>query len=378
MMKTRYVWTVALAGVLVCLLSHACAGGTTVFFDPSQVATLVTTGTTSDTISSEGYLFTYTRDKLFTGGVGLTNPVGRAVRIPWPDGVEAQYVTSGPNPGKAKITLRRVDGAVFDLTSFTAHLLANAGAGRAIEIVPLLNGEEPLNDPLYFDVSGNYGNEFSYDTTPNYLGTTAALTNYDAYVINLTLDYALTALTLESAAPNVNHAPTAIAVSNASVLENEPVGTIVGGLSTTDPDAGDTFTYTLVAGAGSTDNGLFSISGSDLLTGVAFNYEVQSNYSIRVQSTDQGLLFTQRVFAVAIVDVNETPAFLGLEASGGSNVVLRWSSVTNHLYTVHISTNLLTNFSVLESNITASPVMNAFTDSVQSVRQKFWQITTKP
>jgi hypothetical protein len=349
-----------------------------VFFDPSQVATLVTTGTTSDTISSEGYLFTYTRDKLFTGGVGLTNPVGRAVRIPWPDGVEAQYVTSGPNPGNAKITLRRVDGAVFDLTSFTAHLLANAGAGRAIEIVPLLNGEEPLNDPLYFDVSGNYGNEFSYDTTPNYLGTTAALTNYDAYVINLTLDYALTALTLESAAPNVNHAPTAIAVSNASVLENEPVGTIVGGLSTTDPDAGDTFTYTLVAGAGSTDNGLFSISGSDLLTGVAFNYEVQSNYSIRVQSTDQGLLFTQRVFAVAIVDVNETPAFLGLEASGGSNVVLRWSSVTNHLYTVHISTNLLTNFSVLESNITASPVMNAFTDSVQSVRQKFWQITTKP
>jgi hypothetical protein len=378
MMKTRYVWTVALAGVLVCLLSHACAGGTTVFFDPSQVATLVTTGTTSDTISSEGYLFTYTRDKLFTGGVGLTNPVGRAVRIPWPDGVEAQYVTSGPNPGKAKITLRRVDGSVFDLTAFTAHLLANAGAGRAIEIVPLLNGEEPLSNPLYFDVSGNYGNEFSYDTTPNYLGTTAALTNYDAYVINLTLDYALTALTLESAAPNVNHAPTAIAVSNASVLENEPVGTIVGGLSTTDPDAGDTFTYTLVAGAGSTDNGLFSISGSDLLTGVAFNYEVQSNYSIRVQSTDQGLLFTQRVFAVAIVDVNETPAFLGLEASGGSNVVLRWSSVTNHLYTVHISTNLLTNFSVLESNITASPVMNAFTDSVQSVRQKFWQITTKP
>ena len=154
------------------------------------------TNATSDTISSEGYLFTYTRDKLFTGGVGLTNPIGRAVRIPWPDGIEAQYVTAGPNPGNAKITVRRVDGAVFDLTSFTAKLLANAGAGRAIEIVPLLNGQEPLNDPLYFDVSGNYGNEFSYDTSPNYLGTTAALTNYDAYVINLSLDYALMSLTV--------------------------------------------------------------------------------------------------------------------------------------------------------------------------------------
>ena len=74
---------------------------------------------------------------------------------------------------------------------YTDQAAYNAGAGRAIEIVPLLNGQEPLNDPLFFDVSGNYGMEFSYDTSPNYLGTTAALINYDACVINLTLDYAL-------------------------------------------------------------------------------------------------------------------------------------------------------------------------------------------
>lgn len=177
--------------------SHPARAVTTVFFNSAQTTNLVSTNATSDTISSEGYLFTYTRDKLFTGGT--TNPPGRYVRIFWPDGLEAQYVTAGPNPGKARITIRRGDGDVFDLTAFTARLLANAGAGRAIEIVPLRNGQEPLNDPLYFDVSGNYGNEFSYDTTPNYLGTTAALTNYDAYVINLTLDYALMHLTVVDA-----------------------------------------------------------------------------------------------------------------------------------------------------------------------------------
>jgi len=170
---------------------------TTIFFDGTQTTNLVASGTTSDTISSEGYLFTYTRDKFFTGGT--TNPPGRYVRIFWPDGLEAQDVTAGPNPGNARITVQRVDGAVFDLTAFTAKLLANAGAGRAIEIVPLLKGQEPLNDPLFFDVSGNYGNEFSYDTSPNYLGTTAALTNYDAYVINLSLDYALMSLTVVDA-----------------------------------------------------------------------------------------------------------------------------------------------------------------------------------
>ncbi len=375
-MSATRLLAVPLAALLAWLLAQPATAGTTVFFGPSQVATLIATNTTSDTISSEGYLFEYTRDKLFTGGVGLTNPIGRAVRIPWPDGVEAQYVTTRTN--NARITVRRVDGAVFDMTSFTAHLLANAGAGRAIEIVPLLNGEEPLNNPLFFDVSGNYGNEFSYDTSANYLGSTAALTNYDTYVINLTLDYALTALTLESAAPNLNHAPTDIALSNVPVLENEPVGTLAGTLDTTDPDVGDTFTYALVAGAGSADNGLFSISGSDCLAEASFNYEARTNYSIRVESTDQGLLSTQRVFVINVVDVDETPVCYGPTGPINGTVVLHWSSVTNHLYTVHYSTNLLTGFWTLESNITATPAMNSYTDSVLNLPCKYWRISTVP
>jgi hypothetical protein len=375
-MRETDILSFLMAAWLACLLPHTVTAGTTVFFDPSQIATLVATNTTSDTISSEGYVFTYTRDKLFTGGVGLTNPIGRAVRIPWPDGVEAQYVTTSTN--KASIKVQRVDGAVFDLTSFTAHLLANAGAGRAIEIVPLLNGQEPLNDPLSFDVSGNYGNEFSYDTSPNYLGTTAALTNYDAYVINLSLDYALTALTLESLAPNANHMPTDIALSSASVLENEPVGTLIGTFDTTDPDVGDTFTYALIAGAGSTDNALFSISGSDLLTADSFNYEVRTNYSIRIESTDQGLMSTQKVFVINVVDVDETPVISGPVELVNGSMILRWSSVTNHLYAVHYSTNLLMGFSVLQSNLPATPAINSYTDSVLTIRQKFWKITTDP
>ncbi len=197
MKRQKHLFVAAAVCAVVC--APTVQAVTTVFFNSSQTTNLVSTNATSDTIGSEGYLFTYTRDKLFTGGGGLTNPIGRTVRIPWPNGLEAQYVTAGPNPGNARITVQRVDDAVFDLTAFTAKLLGIAGAGRAIEIVPLLNGQEPLNDPLFFDVSGNYGNDFSYDTSPNHLGTTAALTNYDAYVINLSLDYALMSLTVMDA-----------------------------------------------------------------------------------------------------------------------------------------------------------------------------------
>lgn len=171
------------------------------FFDPSQVATLVADGPTWDKISSNGYYFTYTRDKFFNGGGGGP-PTGRYVRIPWPQGVEAQAVTAGPNPGKAKITIERVDGDVFDINAFSAKLLANtAGAGADFEVVPFLNGEEVLPDPVIFNATGYYGQTFSYNTTPNPWGqSTLPLTGYDKYSIDLYVDFAWTALTLIGAA----------------------------------------------------------------------------------------------------------------------------------------------------------------------------------
>ena len=61
---------------------------------------------------------------------------------------------------------------------------------------------------------------------------------------------------------NVTDAPTNLALSNSSVAENRPSGTAVGTLSSTDPDTGESHTYSLVPGAGSTDNASFAISGT--------------------------------------------------------------------------------------------------------------------
>ncbi|MEI7769108.1 MAG: Ig-like domain-containing protein [Chloroflexales bacterium] len=111
---------------------------------------------------------------------------------------------------------------------------------------------------------------------------------------------------------NVNEAPTDIALSNASVAENQPVGTTVGTLSTSDPDAGDTQTYTLVAGTGSADNSLFQLVGSALQTNAAFDFEAKSSYSIRVRSTDSGGLFSEKPFTISITNLNEAPTDIAL------------------------------------------------------------------
>jgi hypothetical protein len=106
---------------------------------------------------------------------------------------------------------------------------------------------------------------------------------------------------------NVNEAPTDIGLSSTAVDENQSVNTTVGTLSSTDQDAGETFTYSLVSGTGSTDNGSFNISGSALRTSASFNYEVKSSYSIRVRTTDSGSLFFEKVFTISVNNVNEPP-----------------------------------------------------------------------
>ncbi|TKB28387.1 hypothetical protein FCL47_02540 [Desulfopila sp. IMCC35006] len=166
--------------------------GTIFFFASTQTATLVESGDTFDTICSNGYLFTFTRDKLFSGGAG------RLVRVAWPEGVEAQAVTVGP-VGKAEITISRVDGNVFDIADFTVKLLASTGgAGGEIEVMPQLNGEDGYNDPAFFRASGlaNQKISFATGTRPQ---STALLTGFDTYKITLYVDFALVAITLVDA-----------------------------------------------------------------------------------------------------------------------------------------------------------------------------------
>ena len=189
--KIRGVLTLLCLCVLPVFKSRAEA---TFFFSATQRTNLIEEGETSDTILTEGYLFTLTRDKLFTGGVGLTNPIGRSLRIHWPNGLEAQAVTAGPNPGKARIDLKREDAAVFSIQSLSFELLANTfGAGASLEIMPMLNGEDALNEPLMLNATGFYGMRFDYSTP--------TLTNYESYKITLYVDYAILALSVNDLSP---------------------------------------------------------------------------------------------------------------------------------------------------------------------------------
>jgi alpha-tubulin suppressor-like RCC1 family protein len=100
-------------------------------------------------------------------------------------------------------------------------------------------------------------------------------------------------------------APTALALSATTLPENAGPHALVGHLSATDPDAGDTFTYTLAAGAGDTDNAAFTITGDALHLIANADYETQSHYALRVRATDAHGLWIERAFTLTVDDLVE-------------------------------------------------------------------------
>ncbi|MEM6979881.1 MAG: GEVED domain-containing protein, partial [Planctomycetota bacterium] len=131
-------------------------------------------------------------------------------------------------------------------------------------------------------------------------------------------------------------APTDITLIPGAIDENVAAGAIVGILGTIDDDSNDSHIYRLVAGDGHDDNGLFTISGTHLLSSQSFDFETQSTYSIRVETRDQSGLTFERDFTINIVDVDEIPPTIhsitpsletGIIPSGTDSLTIQFSEL---------------------------------------------------
>jgi len=105
---------------------------------------------------------------------------------------------------------------------------------------------------------------------------------------------------------DLNEAPTAISLSDFSVAEND-FGGVVGTLSASDPDAGDSVAFTV-------SDDRFEIVGDQLKLkdGVSLNAEEAAQAVVTVTATDAGGLFTSQDFTIVITDLNEAPTAIGL------------------------------------------------------------------
>ncbi|MFN7380787.1 MAG: DUF4347 domain-containing protein, partial [Dolichospermum sp.] len=153
-----------------------------------------------------------------------------------------------------------------------------------------------ISNPTTPTLKGNYD-------TSGYAKGVQVVGNY-AYVA----DYE-SGLQIIDVSEFTNKAPTNLTLSTSTVAENQIIGTVVGNLTTTDPNTGDTFTYSLVTGDGATDNSLFTITNNQLKTNFVFDFEAKNSYSIRVRTTDQGELSFEKQLTIGVTDLNDNESF---------------------------------------------------------------------
>ena len=212
------------------------------------------------------------------------------------------------------ITLNNVNDQPV-VTGATFSLPENSANGTAVG-TPSVADQDGGQTHTWSITNGNSGTAFAIDSS------TGALTVADSGELDFenVQQWVLTVKAEDNGSPakfdtdtvtidltNVNEAPTDIQLDNASVAENQSVGTAVGNPAPIDPDNADTHTLSLVAGAGDTDNNRFQITSGVLETAQSFDFETQGPFSVRIRARDAGNLDYEEVFSISVTNANDVP-----------------------------------------------------------------------
>ncbi len=177
-------------------------------------------------------------------------------------------------------------------------VLANDTVSPFATLTATLVGGNPANASSFVL---NSDGSFTYTPDANYNGTDTFL--YTATDGTTTSD--ITTVTIHVGA--VNDAPTNLTIDNASVSENAD-GQVIGNLTVTDVDAGDTHTFAV------SDNRFEVVGGAlKLVAGQSLDFEAEPTISLSVTATDTGGESFQQSFTITVVNQNEAPTNLSID-----------------------------------------------------------------
>jgi alpha-tubulin suppressor-like RCC1 family protein len=215
------------------------------------------------------------------------------------------------------ITVLNVNEAPTSLTLNNAAISENAGANASVGAFSttdpdagdaftysLVTGDGDADNSLFQIVGGQLQavGSLDFEAAPT---RTVRVRSTDAGGLFVEQAFVITV-------QNINEAPTALTLNNAAINEKAGANASVGSFSTTDPDAGDAFSYSLVSGAGDADNSLFQIAGGQLQAIGSLDFEAAPTRTVRVRSTDAGGLFVEQSFVITVLNVNEAPTAVTL------------------------------------------------------------------
>ncbi|WP_020473899.1 cadherin repeat domain-containing protein, partial [Zavarzinella formosa] len=264
------------------------------------------------------------------------------------------------------ISVNDVNETPTDLLLSNATVDENLAAGAAVGTVTTTDPDTV--DSFTYSLTGTGNDNASFAINP----TTGALTTNATFNFEAKSSYTVHVTTTDSGGLSFskdftisindkNEVPTSIALSNATVDENLPSGAAVGTVTTTDPDAGDSFTYSLT-GTGN-DNGKFAINPTTgaLTTNATFDFETKSSYTVHVTTTDAGGLSFSKDFTISINDKNEAPTITGEPYRFGYDILRPDNSVIGTITASDVDAGDTKTFSLVGGNDSGLFSINAST-----------------
>ncbi len=270
------------------------------------------------------------------GGSGENSDVGRCLQatVTYKD----DFGADDEDPAPAAATTRKVQisdpgntapsfpdqdlATVGDQSDETSREVAENTKAKQ-PIGALVTADDANGDLRLYTLSGTDADSFGISRTTGQLMTKAKL-DYETknmYTVVVTAtdpsgasDSILVTINVtdenDGATITLNSAPAFDAdTAERSVEENAEAGGAVGDpVAATDPNAGQTLTYTL----GGDDAGSFTIDGTGQIMvgeGTTLDYETKSSYTVMVTATDPAGESDSVTVTISVTDMNEAPAF---------------------------------------------------------------------
>lgn len=160
---------------------------------------------------------------------------------------------------------------------------------------------------------------------------------------------------------NFNEPPTDLILSNNTFQDDIQLDGFIGELSTIDSENGDKFTYALAEGEGAVHNDMFSVNGNRLQANDCFKCSSNSNFNIRLSTTDAGGLSFSKAFTLNLIRVLEEPepVIMDVEICEGDIFTFRGVDYDkNGIYNHRIQNEFMCD-SVYTINLTVKPIPEA-------------------
>ena len=280
-------------------------GGATAFSSTGEFATITIFGNDAPTLGN-GNLSAVNEDS--------ANPAGETVTTIFTG--QFSDVDAGSSFGGIAVvgnTANPVTEGVWQYSSnsgtnwFDIGVVADGATALALDTNTLIRFVPVANyngTPTALNVRGldnTYAGSFSTTAGSETRITVDTTNNGNQYAIAAITSTLSTSITAVNDAPVIND-------QTFNIDENRPMNNVVGTPVVTDPDTGDTFTYSITGGTGAT---AFAINSSFGQIRVAdpsqINFEINPSLTLDIQIQDVGGLIDTATITFNINDLNERP-----------------------------------------------------------------------